>query len=180
MVETILAFLAGWFLSWPSLAILLGIGILFEHNEARGMAIFLIIVSAITAFFFFDMTLAQVAVYAGIYLVIGTIWSFWRYRRYVRSTVERLRSSGKSPSYKAMELESLAPSQNTNTIVAWIIVWPFSAVDNIAGDLINLLTELVNNVFRQIYASIYTSATKGLAADIERAKVEADGDDGRA
>lgn len=162
MIETVLAFLAGWFLSWPALAILCGLGILFEHNEARGTAIFILLVSAVTAFFFFDVTAIQLATIAGIYLVVGTVWSFWRYRRYVRREVEIIKHGDYTPDVTSIKLGYLTPANNTERIVGWIIVWPFSAIDNLVGDFINLLTELVNTAFRKVYASIYEAATKGL------------------
>lgn len=170
MIETALAFLAGWLLSWPSLAILCGLGILFEHNEAHGMAIFLALITAASAFFFFDVTAVHLAVVAVAYLVVGVAWSFWRYRRFVRSAVERITRESHSPDILSIKLGSLKPSSNTEKIVGWVIVWPFSAVDSIVGDLISIVTELVTTTFRKIYVSIYNAATKGLLDESKQLK----------
>jgi divalent metal cation (Fe/Co/Zn/Cd) transporter len=165
MIETVLAFLAGWFLSWPALAVLVGAGVLFEHWESTGMVVFLTIVTAVTAFFFFDVTLVQLAICGVIYLAIGILWSFWRYRRYVRKEVaERINSGSRVTD---VWLARISPLSNTDTIVGWVVVWPFSAIENLAGDLINGITELVTTTFRRMYASIYEAATKDVRQQYE-------------
>ena len=170
MIETVLAFLAGWLLSWPSLFVLFGLGVLFEHNEWRVMALLITLVTAASAFFFFDVTLVDLAFIAAGYLVIGVVWSFWRYRRYVQTEVEKIKQGNHSPDVQNIKLGYLVPSSKTETIVGWIVVWSFSAIGSIVGDLIDLITELVTTTFRRIYAAIYNAATKGLLDESKRLK----------
>jgi hypothetical protein len=170
MIEPVLAFLAGWLLSWPSLFVLFGLGVLFEHADWRGTSLLLTLITAVSAFFFFDVTLIDLAFIAVGYLVIGVLWSFWRYRRYVRKEVELIKQGNHSPDVQGIKLSYLVPSNNTEIIVGWIMVWPFSAIGSIVGDLIDLVTELVTTTFRKIYASIYNAATKGLLDESKRLK----------
>ncbi len=44
--------------------------------------------------------------------------------------------------------------ENISRIVTWIFSWPFSAIDNIVGDLIDAVTSLVKNYLIGIYEGI--------------------------
>jgi hypothetical protein len=151
-------------LTWPAIAVLLVLGILFEHSEARGWAIVTAIVASVVSFFYFSISLENFAFGSLAYLVIGIVWSFYRYKRYVGKAVSDAKESVMSDTQKEYLIRDLHPTKNLSTITAWIIVWPFSAIDNIAGDLINAIETLVKTVFRGVYHRIYESAV----ADIRK------------
>jgi hypothetical protein len=156
-MEMILAFLAGWLLSWPALGVLFVLGVLLEYASWRGTAVFVGIVAAVSAYFFFQISLQTLAIAAAIYFVVGVLWSFWRYRVYVREAVATATTK--------MEKERLyryEPGNNLGKITAWIIVWPFSMVENVIQDVIRFAEMLVKEVFHKVYERIFQSAIKGV------------------
>jgi len=161
------AFFAGWMLNWPCLIGLLALGIISEANEAHGWAVFIGLISATVAYFFFSVTLATLLTSAAIYLVIGFIWSFWRYKRHADKIVEQYKD--KSVDQKKYALEYLRPRRMLNEITTWVIVWPFSIVENITGDIIKIIQTTITKFFKGIYNRIFNNAASQLG--IEDSKV---------
>lgn len=164
-METIIAFFAGLFLSWPTLIILCIFGILSEHNNSRGWAIFWTLLILPICYFFFDLTFTTFVIYTAIYTGAGFVWSFFRYTRYITVESSKIRNSGDSDDVKQRRALNLHPKNNIDTITAWVIVWPFSAVENFAGDLINGIEILVSKVFKGVYYSIYNKIVGDLIKD---------------
>jgi hypothetical protein len=160
MFEAITAFAAGWLLSWPALAILVILGILFEHNGARGWAVFTALVIAAISYFFFSVSLMTIGIGAVAYIAIGLVWSFWRYKRHVDDVVEM--NKGESDMRKAHALQQIHPKEMLGTITAWIMIWPFSMTENFVGDIVDAIQDLVRRVFRGVYHKIYDSAVSRL------------------
>jgi len=164
MVSSSIDFVLGFLLSWPALAVLVFFGVLFEHNMARGWAVFTAIVAAVISYFYFQVPAITLAEGAVGYLVIGVLWSFYRYKRFVTKAVDRARETGRlSDSDKDSLAHTLHPTKNLPTITAWIIIWPLSFIDNVLGDLINSIELLVKKVFRGVYTKIYESAMASLS-----------------
>jgi hypothetical protein len=161
MITSAIAFLALYMLTWPAFITLLILGILFEHNGARGWAVFSALVTMVVSYFFFGIPLTTVLLGAAAYVAIGVVWSFFRYKRHVNEVVERNKESSRSAKDRA--LEALHPKAMLSTITAWILVWPFSLVENFVGDIINGIQLLVQKVFRSIYHKIYDSAVSKLS-----------------
>ena len=155
-----MVFIAGVMLSWPALVVLLILGVLFEHNEARGWAVFTAMIVAATAYFSFAVPFMSILLGACGYIVVGLIWSFYRYKRHAMKTVEQNKDAGAST--KKFVLERLHPKAMLSTITAWMLIWPFSMISNVSGDLINLIQLLVTKFFRGVYYRIYDSAVDGL------------------
>lgn len=160
MIETTLAFVAGFMLTWPALIALLFFGILFEHNGARGWAVFTALVGAAVAYFFFSVSLVTLAISAVGYIAIGLVWSFWRYKREADMVVQANKNEAQSVRERA--LARLHPRTMLPTITAWIMIWPFSFIENFVGDIINAIQALVQKVFRGIYHRIYDAAVASL------------------
>jgi len=163
----ILAFIGAILFTWEALVVLFVLGIICEYNEWRGFAIFIAIVSAICAYFFFSVPLVTVAEYSAGYLVIGFIWSFWRYKRHVDKVVDEIKENGRR-SGDTTRLEYLKPTRMVGTIVAWVIVWPFSFVENFTQDIIRGIELVIKKVLHKVYNAIYASAIKSL--DVEEKK----------
>ncbi len=157
-----LGFITGLLLSWPALIGLAFIGILFEHNGARGWSVFTALVVAATSYFFFSVPLTTICIGSAIYIAVGLIWSFWRYKRHADKVVEANRDA--APRQKDRAIAELHPKAMLGTITAWIIIWPFSMVENIIGDLISAIQLLVQKIFRGIYHRIYESAIAALVS----------------
>ena len=159
-MEVILAFLGGFFLSWPSLLGLMILGIIAEYNEAQAWAIFFAMAAALVSYLFFGISLMSLVIYSMAYVVIGLIWSFWRYKRHADNVVKENKYS--SEIQKKYVLSLLHPSRMVGTIVSWVIVWPFSIIENLTSDVITMIKSLVTNTFRAVYNSIYNSAASKL------------------
>ncbi|MNC53199.1 hypothetical protein D3C75_1025890 [compost metagenome] len=101
--------------------------------------------------------------------MIGLVWSFWRYNVHAKETVAWIKTlqvpDKFSESYRQTQIDNLAPSKNLDRITAWIIIWPFSAVENILGDMINAIQALVTKVFKGVYSKIYLSHIKSINLD---------------
>jgi hypothetical protein len=156
------AFITGAIAAWgfAILGVLFILGILFEHNGARGWSVFSALVVAAVAYFVFSVSLMWLAIGAVGYIVIGLIWSFWRYKRQAQKVVAA--NKNESASNKERALRELHPRMMLGTITAWIFIWPFSMVENVAGDIINFVQDLVVKYFRGIYHRIYDSAVSAL------------------
>ena len=95
--------------------------------------------------------------YAGAYLVVGVLWSFYRYKRFIVAKIELLTDINYTP---WNNINDYHPSRMLDTITAWIIIWPFSLTENLCGDIINGIETLVKKVFKGVYNRIYENAIK--------------------
>ena len=155
MIESILfglAFLA----TWPAILVLCILGIWCEHNESRGFAVFWALVAGASAFFYFEVPLQRIAIASVGYVCFGIVWSFYRYKRFIVAKVEYF-----SEHHHREHLSSIDryhPSKMLDTITAWIIIWPFSLIENLCSDIINGIEALVKGVFKGVYNRIYNAA----------------------
>ena len=156
MLETILLGITTYFITLPVLVTLCVFGIWCEYSESRGFAVFWALVASVLAFFYFKMSLIDIAIYAGAYLVVGVIWSFYRYKRFMFDKIQE----AEEMNYKIRSISDYHPSKMLDTITAWIIIWPFSLIENLCGDIINGIEMLVKKVFKGVYNRIYENAIK--------------------
>jgi len=161
-IASVAMFITGIVAAWGIiiLSALVILGILFEHNGARGWSVFSALLVAATAYLFFNVSLLMIAVGAVAYIAIGLVWSFYRYKRHASDVVEA--NKNESANVKERALRDLHPKAMLPTITAWITIWPFSLVENFVGDIINFIQDLVQKVFRGIYHKIYDSAVAAL------------------
>lgn len=151
-------FIAGW--AVLILGVLFLFGILSEHNESSGWAVFWFLLAAGVAYIAFNISLMMLAVGSVAYVAIGLFWSFWRYKRYVSKKVAEYKE--RDAREREHILRKLHPKEMLGTITAWIVVWPFSMVGNLVGDLIDFIQSLVTKFFRGVYFKIYDSAVAAL------------------
>lgn len=161
MIETTFAFLAGFLLTWPALIGLAFLGVLFENNGSRWWAVTTAIVLSVVAYFFFAVPLTTIFIGSVGYIFIGLVWSFYRYKRHTISVVAKFKSA-KDAYVRQLAIQELQPSNMIPTITAWILIWPFSLIENLVGDVINSVQLLVTKFFRSVYYRIYESAVKEL------------------
>jgi len=158
LFATISMFIAGW--AVLILVVLAFFGIIAEHNDSRGWSIFWMILAAVVAYFAFNVSLMSLIIGAVAYVIIGLFWSFWRYKRHASRIVEKFRTA--TPVEKERALKALHPKEMLSTITAWIMIWPFSMVENMIGDLITGIQMLVTKFFRGVYHKVYDSAVAAL------------------
>jgi len=165
MIDTFTAFIAGiatgYILTWPGLIVLFILGTYFEHRESRGTAVFIGILTIFTSYFFFDVSVQTIAEYAVGYLAVGILWSFWRYKKYVTAKVKYIKEYERDD-MQHYYAKNLHPSKHLDTITAWILIWPFSMMESVVGDAIDMVNSLVTNVFKSVYHKIYAKAIQDL------------------
>jgi hypothetical protein len=144
----------------PAVIVLALFGIIAEHNGSRGWAVFWALVAAAIAYFAFHVSLVTLLLGAAAYIVIGLFWSFWRYKRHASKIVEKYRTANATE--KEHALRNLHPKEMLGTITAWIMIWPFSMIENVIGDLITGIQMLVTKFFRGVYHKVYDSAVAAL------------------
>jgi hypothetical protein len=158
ILASISLFIAGWAIA--ILVVLALFGIIAEHNDSRGWAIFWMILAAAVAYFAFSISLTSLIIGAVAYIVIGLFWSFWRYKRHATKVVEKFKTA--TAIEKERALKALHPKEMLSTITAWIMIWPFSMIENMIGDLITGIQMLVTKFFRGVYHKVYDSAVAAL------------------
>jgi hypothetical protein len=82
-----------------------------------------------------------------IYLLIGTIWSVYRWFRHVNTEVERF-NDGEIPEYRLTQETEV--KQNKALITSWIAYWPWNAFWNIFGDIFSGIFNAIKNVYQTI------------------------------
>lgn len=162
-MEFIIGFLAGYMLTWPAFIVLCILGIILEANEEHGWAVFIGLVTATVAYFFFALSLTAIALYVAAYFAVGFMWSFWRYKRHCDKIVETYKDSTNQRD-KDSAIEYMRPTRMLNKITTWVIVWPFSMIENLVGDIINVIQSAITKFFKGIYTRIFDSAASKLAA----------------
>jgi hypothetical protein len=156
MIDAILVFMAAWFVSWPALVVFCLLGIWCEHGESRGFAVFWALVTAVSSFIYFDVPLTSIAICSIGYVCFGITWSFYRYKRFIVAKVAEMQEMN----YNLERIGNYHPSKMLDTITAWIIIWPFSLLENVCGDIINGIEALVKGVFKGVYNRIYEKAVR--------------------
>jgi hypothetical protein len=151
-------FVAGW--AFLILGVILVLGMISEHTDSSGWSIFFLLIAGAVVFMSFSVSWTMLAIYAGAYLVVGLLWSFWRYKRHAEKVVAKNKTA--DARQKQQALESLHPKEMLGSITAWILVWPFSLVQNLLGDIINFIQALVTKFFRGVYHRIYDAAVAAL------------------
>lgn len=155
-----IAFLLAYILTLPTLLLLIALGIIFEFYD-NVMSVYIGIAAALVAYFMFSVPLATLAIYIGIYFVVGIIWSFWRFKRYTDKLVDEYNSLKKSNKehwdYNNL-MDKISLKKSVGRIVSWILVWPFSMVENLTADIVVMLKSVVTKVLKYFYTIIINNA----------------------
>lgn len=166
-MEAIILFVAGFALTWPALIALLVFGIIFESNEAHAWAVFTGLVAVVISYFMFSIPLTMLIAGLAAYFVVGFIWSFYRYKRHTDMIVKNLNSRGYVQYGRAAAIEQMKPSMMLSKITSWVIIWPFSFIENYVGDFISTIQHAIETYFRGVYARIFDSAVSRIIYDNE-------------
>lgn len=83
------------------------------------------------------------------YFVIGAVWSFFRYKRFLSERIAYfLKRHGHVDN---MDLNSMKPSENKYDIFIWISVWPVSMAENLIEDITDYVMKLFSGVYQRLY-----------------------------
>jgi hypothetical protein len=117
-----MTFILAYLLTFPALMLLILLGIIFEFYD-NVLSVYTGIAAALVAYFMYKIPLDTLAIYAGVYLVVGIIWSFWRFKRYTDQKVDEYNDiRNKSNGDYDRLLERISLKSSTGKIVAWITV----------------------------------------------------------
>lgn len=157
-----IAFALTYLLTLPTLGLLILLGIIFEFYD-NVLSVYTGVVAALIAFFMFDVSITTLAVCGVIYFVVGIIWSFWRFKRYTDAKVDAYNTrKNNSDIDRSYFIDSISLKNCYGKIISWILVWPFSMIENVTADIVQLLKVLVTNVLKYFYTIIIDSATSKL------------------
>lgn len=150
MLEIIWA-LSFWYLI-PSI-ICLVIFIISAFYEAPVGLLFFVIAGSILFFGIpansVNITLYDFSVGLVSYILIGLIWSFFRYFK----EATQLKSKG-------YNIEQVRSNIQNSLIATWIMYWPFGFISYIIGDFFNNIVEYVAKRFKGVYNKILESVFK--------------------
>jgi len=138
------------------------VAVFLEHKTHSGWAVFfgLLIVIGLSPWGISNtFTWTELLIGAAAYIPIGIIWSFWRFSRFCNKIVNDVKNNIIDKRFAESKLNV---ANQFDRIVLWVFAWPFSLVQTITGDVINLIEKLVRTVFRNSYIRISERAIKQL------------------
>lgn len=151
--------LAVW-LTWPTVIVLIGIGIFCEYNERYSASSFVLGAIFSIIYFLFELNFIYLMIYIPVYLIFGVAWSLWKYKCYVSKIVDQNRNK----SYEDLKLIlfNLQPMSMINDILSWIMSWPFGALIKVTKSLSNMIFSKIKDLIQRIYSQSYNSAISKL------------------
>jgi hypothetical protein len=161
MPEFIVGFLvgSGWWVIGPLLLLTL----IIEHNERHGWTVFFSIITLLVAMTAFSLSWSQVGYVALAYIPIGLVWSLWRWKRRCSKAMKEY-DALKMPNcsddhydmrdYKSKQSDlrhKVTFQAHIDTIILWVLAWPFSLVEALIGDVIDMVEATIRAIARGTY-----------------------------
>jgi len=152
-----------WLTSVPVIMAIILFGIVAASNNSEGWSVFwgFLLVGALVPIY--NLTLVQTVFLVVIYFIVGFLWSFYRYKVWVKNSVDQYDQTyakkGMAVSHREEYFLRLRPNKNVSLILMWVLIWPFSIVENLCSDLVRLLRDLVKVTFSSVYLKLFESAT---------------------
>lgn len=160
MIEFILGILVSWwFLGGLGLWLLL-----LSHWESDGWGLFFLILLAICIYLAFNIPANIILSIIALYIPIGIGWSIFRWKRHCKNTIKGVDFEKLGLYKKGLLLVKLKPEENTTKIVNWIFVWPFSFIETILGDIVDIVEDFV----RERIIGVYNGISKKYLDQINR------------
>lgn len=152
-------------ISWYAIGFLSVFAIIAQlHKEESGW-VFIWVASIIVIMTQLNVTVTPTHLMYGLpaYALLGILWSFWRYKRYVAEQIAQTHEvfkdfqeedSEKYSRYMKSTITRVAPGNKITMIVHHIIFWPVSAFCNIFADIFDLVSKFVKHYMIGIYSRI--------------------------
>ncbi len=155
---------------------LMVIALICEYNERHGWTVILTGVLMYIAYATFQLTLPHLAMVLGGYVPVGFMWSFWRWKRHCDSVVEKTEEKvkelnqvdysfntkileGRIERCRSEAIGSITPSKQMDRLVYWVLGWPFSFIEMVLRDFVNLIERTIRAIATQTYQRITAKAT---------------------
>lgn len=163
MIEFFLAIFSTYVLTVWGITVLFILALLWEYNDwylstiIGAVAIYLI--AHYNGYVLSDFKWYHIFVY----LVIGVVWSIWRYKNFVEESRKLLQIKidddvKKYPTIRRPAAEVISDFKynvgvynNVNKILSWIINWPISLIENSLKDIFDILRKVIQDYLRTIY-----------------------------
>ena len=151
-----------------SIWFLVGSGILLAWSTHYEWEIFSLIILALfigSTYLIFQLSISTIIISALLYIPIGIGWSMYRWKRYCSYVLTDLKKNGTQYKYNSKTLD---PTENISKIVHWIFVWPFSALDNLVGDVIDSVYKFIEVKVIHVYKNISSKYTEEFKKELEK------------
>ena len=94
------------------------------------------------------------AVGISVYVIIGMIWSVYRWYKWVQETVLEYNNNNNGEKLDRNEKAFLKNDINVvyhkNKIISWIMYWPWSMIWNLTGDFFNMIYNSMVGIYDKI------------------------------
>lgn len=137
--------------------------ILLDFGHIKTSALFAVAFGFVAHHLFRDQLPADWRGWAYIviaYLLIGTVWSTFKWFRHCDRVTFKLSEDIKgmpSPAredYKRGAQKRIQPSNNLDKLTSWIALWPFSISGTLLADAYRIIDTIVTRYFKGVYAII--------------------------
>ena len=88
MFESLFAIFVAIFVGPYAIAALILLAIFFERNSTSTLTVFVSMIAATAAFMYFGLSLNDLLWYGIGYVLVGLVWSFFRYKRFLTDKTE--------------------------------------------------------------------------------------------
>lgn len=145
MIDFIIAIL----LTPITMVCLLIIGILFDHNEVRGLSGFLLLIVLVTAYFVFEPSMFTIGILAATWIPVGVLWSWRCFTVQCRNATRRYEEKDISYSTALCLVDF---KSNRPRIVYWAYAWPLSMVQSSLEGFINLIQRALSDLAIKLFS----------------------------
>jgi hypothetical protein len=163
MISTGIAFLVGFMFTIPAIVVSFIFTLYFERYERHWAAVFFEIVLLFCVSNYFDVGWGSFALSMLAFIPIGFVWSFFRWKKHCSTVVKKFEEKVKesmSAQSSWYVRENVDPSNNVGLIVAWIILWPVSMIEQLASSMLDLLERSVLRIADLTYKKFSEEANK--------------------
>lgn len=161
------------YVTWWGMLSLFVLTYFFVYEEVKGWPLVTMALLSGSLMVTLNMSWQVNALIGTLYIPVGIIWSRYRWVRFSRTAMEE---KGDLSQLSTLELNRLRRkisfSENISRIAEWILVWPFSMLNNVLSDLLDLLKQVIKDHL----VGMYTRATAGDIKEIERLQSIAEGE----
>lgn len=151
-------FLTGYFIAWPILLVLLIVGMLASRFEAYSLSFICGIVVFILVGYTLPTNLVELLIYAVLYILLGTVWSFPLYKRFLTNKKKELIEENRyCRDFKLEEgIKKYQPTKILDLISIWIVGWPGFFVNILLLDyLLKIPRTIAKKILIRSYQRIY-------------------------
>lgn len=129
-----------------------------RYNKPFFVLIFSLL-AVLQVFLCFTVSVSSFLITFFLYIPVGILYSFWKYKNYAKMVVNELKEIDDQYRRKTI-IEKFHPKKMVSLILVWILIWPISVINTIISAIISCTTSLVTHTFYQVYNRIHEQAIK--------------------